>query len=413
MRASLFLGATLALAPAIAAQQPAEVTRALARLERDNAWTLDQQVSLCEIPSPPFGEQARGAEYARRFTALGYQATIDQVGNVIAVRKGTGGGRRLVIAAHLDTVFPAGTDVKVTRTGSRLAGPGIGDDCRGLAVVLAVARAMAMEQVPTQGDVIFVGDVGEEGPGNLRGVRHLFEQGSAGPIDAFISVDGVGLGMVSRAVGSNRYRVIFHGPGGHSYGDFGMPNPVHAMGRAIAAIADLQVPEHPRTTFSVGVIEGGTSVNSIAGTATMQVDLRSESAEALARVDAALRQAIDQAVAKERARWPGSPKGLRAEIKEIGLRPAGSQPDTLWLVRTAQATARELGIPVPVPTAGSTDANLPIGLRIPALTLDGGGKGDGAHSLSEWYDDGADGFRGPQWILLMALRASRAPAPTP
>jgi len=408
MRPFVLAAASLLLAGPIAAQaglDPA-VGRALARLERDNAWTIEQQISLCEIPAPPFGEQARGAEYARRFEALGYRAVVDQVGNVIATRKGTGGGRRLVLAAHLDTVFPAGTDVRVRREGTRLHGPGIGDDCRGLAVVLAIARAMALEQVATRGDVVFVGNVGEEGPGNLRGVRHLFEQGSAGKIDAFVSVDGVGLGMVTAGVGSNRYRVTFKGPGGHSYGDFGMPNPMHAMGRAIAAIGDLEVPADPRTVFNVGVVEGGTSINSIPMTATMQIDLRSESAAALARLDSAFRRTVSQAVEREKARWPGSDKALSAEIGVIGLRPAGSQPDSLWLVRAARDAAKTLGLPIPRGGASSTDANLPISLGIPALAVDGGGRGDGAHSLGEWYDDGTDGFRGPQWVLLLTVAAA-------
>lgn len=376
---------------------------ALAILKRDNAWTLEHQVSLCEVPAPPFKEAARGAEYARRFRALGYRVTIDGIGNVIVIRKGTGGGRRLVLAAHLDTVFPAGTDVRVRRDGTKLSGPGIGDDCRGLAVVLAVARAIQLAQVETLGDLVFVGNVGEEGPGNSRGIRYLFETKPAGAIDAFISVDGIGLGVVSGAVGSNRYRVTFKGPGGHSYGDFGMPNPMHAMGRAIAAVADLEVPTSPRTVFNVGVVEGGTSVNSIAGTATMQVDLRSESAPALASVDSAFQRAVVAAVDRERARWPASRAPLDALIEVIGKRPAGSQPDSAWIVRAALETAAALAIPVPKPGAASTDANVPIGLGIPALALDGGGQGGGAHSLGEWYDDGERGYLGPQWALLLAV----------
>lgn len=409
MTRRLWLLTGLVLAAPAAAQTgalPANVRDALAMLERDNAWTIDQQISLCEIPAPPFKEQTRGAEYARRFRALGLEATVDQVGNVIAVRKGSGGGRRFVLAAHLDTVFPEGTDVSVRREGTRLTGPGIGDDCRGLAVVLAVARAFQRAKLVTAGDVVFVGNVGEEGPGNLRGTRHLFQEQAAGPIDAYISVDGTGFGAVSRGVGSNRYRVVFTGPGGHSYGAFGMPNPIHAMGRAIAAIAELQVPSHPKTTFNVGVIEGGTSVNSIPFEAAMQVDLRSESAAALATTDSALRKVVHAAVAAEKARWPASKAALSVEFVDMGQRPAGAQPDTLWLLRTAQAAARTLGIPAPEGGASSTDANLPISLGIPALALDGGGSGGGAHSLAEWYDDGPRGYLGPQWVLLVTLEAA-------
>ncbi len=408
-RTHSLVAALLAGAPITTRAQPApepSVRAALDILRRDNAWTLEQQISLCEIPAPPFKEAVRGAEYARRLEALGYRAVTDRIGNVIATRPGTGGGRRLVLAAHLDTVFPEGTDVTVSRDGGRLKGPGIGDDCRGLAVVLSVARAMALAKVATAGDVVFVANVGEEGPGNLRGTLHLFDDQSAGPIDAFVSVDGVGLGMVTRAVGSNRYRVTFQGPGGHSFGDFGIPNPMHAMGRAIAAIADLTVPSSPRTIFNVGVVEGGTSVNSITATATMQLDLRSESAAALAALDDQVQQAIRTAVATEKGRWPGSTAALGVTIDVIGKRAAGAQPDTLWLARAAQAAAKTLGFPVPQGTAGSTDANVPIARGIPALAIDGGGRADGAHSLGEWYEDGDRGYLGPQWALLIAIAAT-------
>ncbi len=381
-----------------------DVARALALIEQDNAWTLDQQKSICEIPAPPFHEAERGRELQRRLEALGYHdTTIDAVGNVIAVRKGTGGGPRLVLAAHLDTVFPEGTDVGVTRNGTRLAGPGIGDDCRGLAVLLAVARGVERAGIRTRGDLILVADVGEEGPGNLRGMRNLFGQKPAGPIDAFISIDGTGLGLTTAAVGSNRYHVVFTGPGGHSYGAFGMPSPIHAMGRAIAAIADLQVPTSPKTTFNVGVVDGGTSVNSIANRATMQVDLRSVSAASLARVDTAFKRAVRAAVAAEQARWPRSPAQLSVEFESMGERPAGEQPDTLWIVRAAKDAAVALGLEAPKGNASSTDANLPMSLGIPAITIDGGGQGRGAHSPAEWYDDGDRGYLGPQWAALLAL----------
>lgn len=409
-RLALGLGLLAAQAPGADAQLPdtPAVRNALAILQRDNAWTLEQQVSLCEIPAPPFKEERRAAEYARRFRALGYQPTVDSIGNVIAIRKGSGRGRRVMIAGHLDTVFPEETDVTVKRQGNRLMGPGIGDDCRGLAVVLAVARAVALANVVPEGDILFVGNVGEEGPGNLRGVRYLFERKPAGAVDAFISVDGVGLGLTTGGVGSNRYRVDFKGPGGHSYGNFGMPNPIHAMGRAIATIADLEVPGIPRTTFSVGIVEGGTSINSIAFTGSMQVDLRSESAPALAKLDSAFRRAVHQAVEAERQRWPQSTANLAADIVEMGRRPAGTQPDSLWLVRGARQAATALGLPAPASGVSSTDANLPISLGIPAITIDGGGTGGGAHSLGEWYEDGPRGYLGPQWALLIVWNAARA-----
>jgi acetylornithine deacetylase/succinyl-diaminopimelate desuccinylase-like protein len=384
--------------------QRAPVSSLLAQLRATNDWTLAQQASLCEIPAPPFGEAARAAEYRRRLEGLGLQnVRIDAEGNVLAERPGSApGGSRVVLSAHLDTVFPDSTDVSVTRNGSRLRGPGIGDDCRGLAVVLAVARAMQQAQVRTQGTVVFVGTVGEEGPGNLRGVRHLIDRQSAGKVDYFVSVDGAGHGLVARAVGSHRYRVTIRSPGGHSYGDFGIPNPVHALGRAIAGIAAIQVPASPRTTFNVGLIEGGTSVNSIAMSASMDVDMRSESQVALDTLDARVRRAVQAGVDAEHQRWPGQTARLAAEWKEIGKRPAAAQPDTALIVRSAVSTARQLGF-VPAITASSTDANYPMRLGIPSVTMDGGGQGDGAHSLGEWYDDGPAGWKGPQWALLLTL----------
>jgi len=258
------------------------VRAALDTIKSENAWTLAQQVSICQIAAPPFKETRRGAEFARRLRALGLaNVRVDRVGNVIAERRGTGSGPAVLIQGHLDTVFPEGTDVTVKRTGTRYAGPGIGDDCRGLAVVLAVARAFQRAHVQTNGTVYFVGDVGEEGPGNLRGTRFLFSNSLKGKVDYFISVDGIGLDVTKHGVGSKRYKVTYKGPGGHSYGAFGIPNPIHALGRAMAQIADIQVPASPKTTFNVGVISGGTSVNSIPFEGSMEIDMRSETAEAL------------------------------------------------------------------------------------------------------------------------------------
>ena len=387
--------------PVALAKRPA-LAAALDRIRADNATTLADQVAMCEVPAPPFKEAARAAVLRDRFAALGLaNVRIDAEGNVLGERAGSGKGPTVVLSAHLDTVFPESTDVRVKREGGRLLGPGIVDDCRGLAVLLAVARALDAGKVRTDGRIVFVGTVGEEGPGNLRGVRHLFAKELAGQVDYFLSVDGSGFGIVSGAVGSHRYRVHVRGPGGHSYGDFGAPNPMHAMGRAIAAIADLQVPERPRTTFSVGAVRGGTSVNSIAGEATFDLDMRSESAVALDSLDAAVRRAIDAAVAAEQARWPKSAVRLTVAIDTIGIRPAGAQPADAPIVRAAQQAAVALGVPAPRPHASSTDANVAIGLGIPALTIDGGGRGDGSHSLGEWYEDGADGYKGPQWAALL------------
>jgi acetylornithine deacetylase/succinyl-diaminopimelate desuccinylase-like protein len=381
---------------------------ALDAIKAQEAWTIDQQISLCEIPSPPFKEARRAAEYRRRLRALGItNVRIDSVGNVIAERRGIGSGPTVLIEGHLDTVFPEGTNVKVKRNGTMLAGPGIGDDCRGLAVVLSVVRAFQRANVQTLGTVYFVGDVGEEGQGNLRGTRYLFSNSLKGKIDYFISVDGTGLDLKHHGVGSKRYRITYKGPGGHSYGAFGIPNPIHALGRGIAGISDVQVPTSPKTTFNVGVISGGTSVNSIPFSGMMDLDMRSETAEALDAVDKQILKILAGALEAENDRWIGQ-TGARAEraklsmtIDTIGIRPANSmQTDSSRIVATALAAGRALGFS-PKTGASSTDANVPMALGVPAITIDGGGSGTGAHSLGETYDDGLNGWLGPQWAALI------------
>jgi len=399
-----FVAASSSLAQVATVASNPKLRAALDVIKADNAWTLDQQQSICEIPAPPFKEVARGAEYKRRLEALGLRSVrIDSVGNVIAERRGSGGGPTVVIAGHLDTVFPEGTDVQVKRIGTRMSAPGIGDDCRGLAVLLAVVRAFEKSGIQTNGTVYFVGDVGEEGAGNLRGMRRLFDKELKGKVDYFISVDDAGLGIASRAVGSNRYRVTYKGPGGHSYGAFGIPNPIHALGRAIAQIADVEVPADPKTTFNVGVIQGGTSVNSIAGEASMEVDMRSESADALKAVDAKIQKILTTALEAENGRWKGQRAAtarLSVHVDTIGIRPTGAQSDSATIVRTALAAAKTLAFSSQT-TASSTDANYPISLGIPAIRIGGGGTEQGAHSLGEWYDDGPNGWLGPQWAALI------------
>lgn len=386
-------------------QEDPAVKRALAMAPSLQTWTLEQQISICEIPAPPFKEQARSEEFRRRLVALGYpEARIDAVGNVIA-RIGRGNGPRVMLAGHLDTVFPEGTDVKTTRTGDRIAGPGIGDDCRGLAVVLTVARILKEANITPAGTLYLVGNVGEEGPGNLRGVRHLMTSELRGQVDFFISVDGSGgAGIVSRAVGSHRYTISFEGPGGHSYGAFGMTNPMHAMGRAIARIADLQVPAGAKTTFNVGIVRGGTSVNTITPLAQMDVDMRSESQANLEEMDKRIRAAVDTAVKEELARWPNSRAPVTVKYDTIGIRPTGGQGDDAFIVRTAIAAARLLDdglMWTPRTQASSTDANLPISMGIPALAINGGGRGSGAHGTEEFYQETADSYKGPQFALLI------------
>jgi acetylornithine deacetylase/succinyl-diaminopimelate desuccinylase-like protein len=418
-----FAGMLLALAPmamphalvaqglAIPADNPV-VRRALEKIKTNNSWTLDQQVQLCEIPSPPFKETLRGIEFRKRLISLGYPDTrIDSIGNVIAVHNGSGTGPTVMIAGHLDTVFPEGTDVKVRKDGDRFASPGIGDDCRGLAVVLTVARALKDGGIATTGKIILVGNVGEEGPGDLRGVRYMFNNTFKGKIDYFISVDGLGLHVTDRAVGSKRYSVKFTGPGGHSYGAFGMPSAIHAMGRAIANISDLQVPTGAKTTFNVGIVKGGTSVNTISGDGAMDVDMRSESVANLEQMDVLIHDAVARGLAAENARWPKSPAKITVKFDTIGIRPVGKVPQTddTPIVRTALDAARILGDAGTPTGAGSTDANIPMSLGIQAMTIGGGGKGGDAHALTEWYQDGPDGYKGPQWALLIVTALAGVP----
>ena len=397
------LAIALLAAPA-AAQVPddARVRQALAYAARTEPQTIDEQVAICEIEAPPFKEARRAADYRRRMEALGLRnVRIDSVGNVIGERPGEPGQPVIVISGHLDTVFPEGTDVRVRREGTLLRGPGIGDDCRGLAVVLAVARALDHAQIRTRGTVLFVGTVGEEGAGNLRGVRHLFEKELRGRVTHFISVDDTGYEMTKDAVGSYRYRVAYKGPGGHSYSSFGMPNPVHALGRAIARISDFQVPADPKVTFSVGVVEGGTSVNAIAAEASLLMDMRSVAPAALDSLDRRFHAAVRQALDEENARWPASTVRLTVDVERTGTRPAGTQPADAPIVRAARAAGQRLGFE-PNVTASSTDANIPISLGIPSLTIGAGGIGQGAHSLTEsWDSQGSE--KGTQWVLLLVL----------
>ena len=403
-------------APAVA-QTPAElmndaaVRAAMDSSKRNESRTLDLQVQVCEIPAPPFHEEKRGLELKRLFEELRLKdVRIDKAGNVIGVRPGKSAHPNVVFSAHLDTVFPEGTDVKVTRAGDVMKGPGIGDDCRGLAVMLAVIRALDEGHVQTPGTITFVADVGEEGLGDLRGMKSLFFDSLKGQIDKFISVDGTGLGITHIGVGSNRYKVTFKGPGGHSYGAFGMANPIQAMGRAIAKIDAFEVPSQPKTTFNVGRVGGGTSVNAIPFDAWMEVDMRSADKGALKELDTKFQAAIQQAVAEENSRW--SDRGrVTASAELVGMRPAGQTAKDNAIVQTAMAVSRAMQIEE-VLREGSTDSNVPMNLGIPAVTISGGGVGTGAHSLNESFD-ARDSWRGTQRALLLAVALARQDAGKP
>ena len=365
------------------------------------AQTIADQIRLCEIPAPSFKEDVRGQELKRVFQQLGLQnVRVDKVGNVLGDYPGAAPRPHLVLAAHLDTVFPEGTDVKVKREGNLLKGPGIGDDCRGLAVMVAIIREMKKANVKTPGSITFVANVGEEGLGDLRGVKELFKVTLKDQIDRFVSIDGTGVHVTNVAVGSHRYRVTFKGPGGHSFGAFGLANPMGAMGRAIAKIQEMQVPKQPKTTFNVGRTGGGTSVNSIPFDAWIEVDMRSSDAASLAAVDAAFQKAVDAAVVEENQRW-GKP-GVITVVKElVGDRPAGSTPENASIVRNGLAAATVLGFTSSL-GEGSTDSNIPMSLSVPSITIGGGGRGHDAHALTESFDT-TDAWMGTQHALLLTV----------
>jgi tripeptide aminopeptidase len=378
------------------------VTKTLADIKADDDAAFAEQKRITEIPAPPFKESARAEFYLKRMRELGFKdASIDAEGNVVALRKGSGGGRpKLVVSAHLDTVFPEGTDVTVKESEGVTRAPGIGDDARGLAAMLSLIKAMGENHVVTVGDILFVGTVGEEELGNLRGVKALFRDHT--DIDGFISIDGLGITrVVNQATGSHRYEMTFKGPGGHSFREFGLPSAIHAMGRAIAKIADLETPADPRTTFTVGTVSGGTSVNAIAAEARMAVDMRSDSTEELLKLETRLLDLVKQAVVEENARWKTDK--LTVGIKLIGDRPAGFVAMDSPIVQATQRAIGAISRGARVTFAGSsTDSNFAMSLGIPAVTLGGGGEGGNWHSRNEWYRP-VDGYLGPQNALLTIL----------
>jgi len=400
---------TMAFGIAATAQTPADilatppVQQAMQVIKSSEPHFIDEQVRLCEIAAPPFHENARAEEVAKLFKAAGLEnVRIDKVGNVLGDRPGAAAHPHLVMAAHLDTVFPEGTDVHVTRTGNLLKGPGIGDDCRGLAAILSVVHGMNEAHLKTRGTVTFVANVGEEGLGDLRGTKEIFNTTLKGQIDDFISIEPGEVDHVTNAgVGSYRYKVTFMGPGGHSYGAFGLANPIGALGRAVAHIDAIQVPSDPKTTFNEGVVGGGTSVNSIPFEAWFEFDERSPDTKSLDEVDVKFKAAVQQGLDEENARWNNKGK-LSVKFESLGIRPAGHTDLNAPIVTTATASIKALGFGEASFSAGSTDSNVPMHLGIPAITIGGGGKDTGAHSLNE-TDDITDSWKGPQNALLILL----------
>ncbi|WP_046213514.1 M20/M25/M40 family metallo-hydrolase [Paenibacillus wulumuqiensis] len=370
-------------------------------LEQDHDRTIEEQIELTEIEAPTFDETAKGEVYKRKLEQLGIQnVTVDETGNVFGLRRGSGDGPSLVVCAHLDTVFPAGTDVKAKHRDGRIYAPGIADDGRGLAVVLTIARALQHTGIRSVGDLIIGATVGEEGLGDLRGVKALFTGHS--DIDGFISVEpGEPERITYLAAGSKRYKVTFHGTGGHSFADFGIPNPIHALGRAIAGIAEIRTPAEPKTTFSVGVVEGGTSVNTIAEEAALLLDMRSSSAEALAELEQQALSIIHQAAHAENARWNREDE-LIVKLELVGDRPAGEQSADAIIVQAAAAANQSMRLEPELEDATSTDSNVAISLGIPAVTLGGGGDYGGMHTLDEYFDP-AGAYLGAQYVFLVIL----------
>src|SRR5881397_1411376 len=390
------------------------VKAARQHIERTDDVTLARQAALSAIPAPTGAEAERAARVAELFREAGLgDVRIDEAGNVSGWAHGKGGSERgeggrghpvpapVVLSAHLDTVFGPDVDVSVERRGRRLEGPGISDNARGIAALVAVAEAVVTARVRTARPILFAATVGEEGSGDLRGVKYLLNggRGHAAPV-AFIALDGAGMErIVHRALGSRRYHVTFRGPGGHSWAAFGVANPANAVGRATALLADLPTPHAPRTTCAVVRLGGGTGLNSIPQEAWLDLDLRSEDPKALAQLDVTVRAALERAADDEnRRRTTGTPR-LRLEVQLVGDRPSGTTPRTHPLVQVALAANRALGRDAEL-AAASTDANVAIALGVPAIALGAGGRAGDAHLTTEWYEN-SDGPLGVLRALLV------------
>jgi len=396
---------------ALAGQRP--VHAAFAWLHGNPKTMMDWQSELVAIPGPPFGEEARSAWMADRFREAGLtDVAIDAVGNAVGWLKAASlpsesSGPVVVLSAHLDTVFPAGTLLKPVVDGNRLEAPGACDNGAGVVGMLAIARALTASGVELTAPLVFLGNVGEEGEGDLRGVRHFYSQSAfAGRIAAHIVLDGAGAGSaVTQALGSRRFRVTISGPGGHSFTDAGTPNPIAALTLALNAVAGITLPEEPRTTLNLGTIQGGTSVNSIPESAQAAVDFRSTGAEQLVLLEVALHRAVEDAVEHWNARATSAAKNSRGllafKIDKIGDRPAAQLPASSPLLDVLNAVDRHLGLRTEL-RLGSTDANIPLSLGVPAVSMGAGGDGGGAHTLAEWYS-ARDREAGLKRVLLLAL----------
>jgi tripeptide aminopeptidase len=370
-----------------------EIRSAFAWLRAQEPQFAHWQLELARIPAPPFGESARGEWLTEKFRDLGLDDVHnDDVGNVFGSHPGTGESY-VALSAHIDTVFPAGTPLNIRQQGSRLYGPGVSDNGAGLTAMLAIAALLRAVRMRHALPFVFIGNVGEEGEGDLRGMRHIFSAPRWKDSIAYsLVLDGAGSDtIVAEALGSRRFEVIVRGPGGHSWSDFGAPNPILVLARAIQAFTETPVPSSPKTTFNIGVVRGGTSVNSIPESASMRVDIRSTSMAEMGRLEQALRLALDHAVEEEsqasqrRAATQRRPFGLSCEVVAIGNRPAGELDSNARILRVIRAVDAQLGNAAQVQRA-STDANIPLSLGREAIAIGGGGSGGGAHTLQEWFD---------------------------
>ena len=375
------------------------VKQGLEFFRTDDAKTLAEQKEIAAIPAPPFKESARASDYLKRLLALGLKdVRMDSAGNVYGTLSGTGKGPKIFVEAHLDTVFPEGTNTNPIEKDGKVFAPGISDNSRGLAEMLSVIRAFTATGIRTVGDVIFCGTVGEEGLGDLRGMKAFFRDHK--DVAASLSLDGTGVQTIRYlATGSHRYEVHFSGPGGHSFSAFGIPSAIHAMGRAIAKIADVQTPTDPKTTFTVGIVKGGTSVNAIAADATMLLDIRSNSPQQLLKIESEMLPFLEKAVEEENVRWNSDPR-VKVEAKLVGDRPAGGQLPDAIVVQAAWLATRMIGQEPRLAPASSTNANLPISIGVPAVTLCCGGTDGLNHSPAEWFDP-TNAYLGPQRAFLV------------
>ena len=364
-------------------------------------------IELTEIEAPPFKEEKRAKEFSERLKLAGIEKVwIDSIGNVIGLLEGSIGNKNIAIDAHLDTVFPEGTDVQVRVKNDTLFAPGIGDDTRGLAMILTIAETIVKSEIKPVDNILFIGTVGEEGLGDLRGVRYLFKNNEP-KIDSWIAIDGGSIGRVNnQALGSYRYEVIFDGPGGHSWGAFGLVNPHHALGAGIKNFvekADIYTDSGPKTSYNVGIISGGTSINSIPFKSSMQIDIRSIDPNRLNDMEEILFNSMNKALDEQNAIKRSGPD-LKLTINKIGNRPSGKVDESVPLIQKTIAATQYMGVE-PRLTIGSTDSNIPISLGLPAVTIGRGGDGGGAHSLDEWWLN-KDGYRSIQLALLILLSES-------